>query len=140
MTAMNQVPAPAAQRPDFGVRLTQADYERRIASLYKSYPPMPTDEQEIERSYSELQILVDYRLGMDFPVDRRRQLWQAKRRLDKHFLLVLLWGFLTRPWDPATGLMGVYGRAFAGVLKPDEVRVFFDVNEEDSKLLRLHRS
>ena len=137
---MNQVPAPAAQRPDFGVRLTQADYEQRIGLLYKNYPPMPTDEQEIERSYSELQILIDYRLGIDFPVDRRRQLWQAKRRLDKHFLLVLLRGFLTRPWDPATGLFGVYGRAFASVLKPDEVRVFFDVNEEDSKLLRLRRS
>lgn len=128
---------PLAPRPDFGVRLTQAEYERRVRLLYTGAPPQPTDEEVSKRSQIELHMLVDYRLGMDFPVARRKALWNVKRRLDKHPFRVVIWGFLTRPWDPATGLMGVYARAFSTVLNPDEIRAFLDVNEDDAKRLRL---
>jgi hypothetical protein len=138
---MNPVPAHVLDRPapDFGRRLTQAEFEWNVMQLNAESASLPTDEEEARRSQIELHMLVDYRLGVDFPLARRRRLWQAKQRLDKHPVLVLVWGFLTRPWDPGTGLFGIYARAFATVLTPDEIRAFFDVSEHDAKLLRLPR-
>lgn len=135
---MSHPPAPAALRSNFGVRLTQAEYERRVRLLYTGVPPLPTDQEVVERSQIELHMLVDYRLGVDFPIARRRRLWNVKHRLDKHPLLVVIWGFLSRPWDPGTGVMGVYARALATVLNSEEIRAFLDLNEDDAKLLRLH--
>lgn len=106
--------------------------------LYTGAPPLPTAQEMVERSQIELHMLVDYRLGVDFPIARRRRLWNVKHRLDKHPVLVVIWGFLSRPWDPGTGVMGVYARTLATVLNSEEIRAFLDLSEDDAKSLRLH--
>ena len=132
---MNPDPVHSDEAPNFGVRLTQAEYERRVRMLYAGGPPIPTDEQAMKRAKMELHLLVDYHLGMDFPASRREQLWHIKRKLDARRIWLLVWGFLTRPTDPGTGMMRAYVRAFSRVLNTQELRAFLDLGADDLKKL-----
>ena len=67
---------------DYGPRLSAAEYQRRIAELYAS-PSEPTDEADRERRRRELDIRIDFRLGRDFPRERREALWQVQERIEK---------------------------------------------------------
>lgn len=136
MESMNPDLARAEQAPDFGVRLTQAEYERRVRSLYAGGPAIPTEEQATKRAQIELHLLIDYHLGMDFPKSRREQLWKVKRKLDARRLWLLVRGFLSSPTDPGTGMMRSYVRAFSRVLSTKELRAFLDLSADDLARLK----
>jgi hypothetical protein len=115
---------------DYGPRLTDDEYERRIVALHRGLPPMPTAEQDREVRRQELDLAIDHRLGRDFPRERREALWAAKERVEKSrlrlgatFLLKRLFGkSVTRQ---AQGLAGYMVDEYAKVLSPPELERFF---------------
>lgn len=118
----------AAQRPDFGPRLSQGDYERRIVALHASDPAMPTPAAHLESRRAELNLLIDYRLGTSFPEVRRRALWDAQRRLDRGLVLRVILGVFTHPLDPSAGIVKAQVRAFGRILNPDELALLLDLD------------
>lgn len=135
MQTMNPDQAHAAQNPNFGARLTQSEYEDRIFALYSAGPPMPTFEQMAKRSQVELELLIDYHLGIEFPVARRQALWQAKRKFESRRGWYLILGVLTNPADPGAGPARGLARSLSKVLSFDELRAFLDMSAEDLKRL-----
>jgi hypothetical protein len=72
-----------AEVPDYGIRLTDEEYERRIVDLHRGLPPVPTPEQDREIRRRALDLAIDHRLGRDFPRARREALWAASERVDR---------------------------------------------------------
>lgn len=66
-----------------GKRLTLKEYEHAIVSLYEGQPPMPSKVQETATRKAELNLNIDYRLGVDFPAERREQMWHAAQQTEK---------------------------------------------------------
>jgi hypothetical protein len=129
-------PTPPGQRPDHGTRLTQADYESRIAALHASDPASPTREQEQRTREAELSLLIDYKLGVDFPPGRRARLLQEHRSLNRRFLWRLLLSVLAHPRNPSDGLGRTQVRAFARHLDDGELAALLDLSAEDVRRLR----
>src|SRR5215470_11283353 len=65
---------------EYGPRLTDEEYEKRIISLYRDLPPLPSPDQDREVRRQELNLAIDHRLGRDFPEERRSALWTAQQR------------------------------------------------------------
>ena len=68
---------------DHGPVLSDHEYEQRIFALYDALPQMPSAEAERELRRRELDILIDHRLGVRFPRERREALWTAQERVNK---------------------------------------------------------
>jgi hypothetical protein len=66
-----------------GRRLSAAEYEKGIVSLYAGQAPMPTKTEEIEIRRAELNLMIDHRLGLDFPADRREKMWEVAQKVEK---------------------------------------------------------
>ena len=62
--------------PQYGPRLSNEEYDRRILSLYRSLPPLPSHDQDTEVRRQELNLAIDHRLGRGFPEERRSALWR----------------------------------------------------------------
>lgn len=119
----------------FGPKLTQQQYEKFVIELHSAPRPeglSPKDEEARKRRI-EQHIMVDYRLGMDFPQARRNELWAAKQKWEKKRGWYLILGFLTRPTDPGGALVRSLVRAFGTVLTRQELQAFFDLNDEDAE-------
>ena len=72
-----------AEVPDYGIRLTDEEYERRIVDLHRGLPPVPPPEQDREIRRRALDLAVDHRLGRDFPRERRDALWGVSERVER---------------------------------------------------------
>jgi hypothetical protein len=110
-------------------RLTLSQYEARIVALYSNLPRRPTREQERQVSRAELDLVIDYRLGVDFPQVRRDAIWQIQVRirrrgivfLARYLLSRLLHAFIGgRPFD----MTRVIEAEYAQVLDEGELRRF----------------
>jgi hypothetical protein len=119
---------------DYGVRLTDEEYERRIIDLQRAMPPMPTAEEDRARRRRELDLAVDYRLGQDFPQARRDELWAAAERVESkrvslgaRYLLDMLIAPLRR--QHATALTRMLSREYSKVLTPPELRAFLGLGK-----------
>lgn len=66
-----------------GKRLTGAQYDSAIVALYTGQPEMPSKAQETATRKAELNLTIDFRLGVDFPPERREQMWQAAQQVEK---------------------------------------------------------
>ena len=69
------------EESEYGGRLSGAEYERRILSLYKGLPPMPNPDQDRKVRRLELDLAIDHRLGQNFPGARRSALWEVQERI-----------------------------------------------------------
>ena len=67
---------------DHGVCLTGEEYDQQIVELYSGQDPVPTKEQDAYNRKQELELAIDYRLGVDFPRDRRESLWKIQERVE----------------------------------------------------------
>lgn len=67
---------------DHGPVLSDEEYEKRIFALYDALPPMPSVDAERELRQRELDVLIDHRLGVRFPRDRRDALWAAQEHIE----------------------------------------------------------
>ena len=113
----------------YGRRISGEEYDRRVVALHTSAAVHGKDrDKELRRA--ELNLALDHRLGQDFPVERRRLLWEAQERIERHrrrlvlrSLLGLLW---TRSIEGATNrLARDLVRAYADVLTRAELEAFF---------------
>ena len=119
---------------DFGTRLSDEEYDRRIVVLRRGLPPVPSPEQDRELRRKELDLAIDHRLGRGFPAERREALWAVQERIEKRRLRLAL-GYvvrrlfsrlLTRDADAmAAFAAGEYGK----VLSKPELRRFLDLEE-----------
>lgn len=128
------------EAPDYGPRLTDAEYERRLFELHRSLPPMPTRAQDAEVRRRELEIAIDHRLGRDFPAERRAALWAVQRGIDKKRLRLALRHLVRRlfPRHLVRGAQALAGYAvdeYAKVLSGPELRRFLDLEEGEQPVL-----
>lgn len=119
---------------EYGPRLTDAEYEKRIVSLYRGLPPMPSPEQDQEIRRQELNLAIDHRLGRAFPEERRSALWAAQQRVEKKRLRLAMKYLLHRLVTKllvrhAQSLAGYAAEEYAKVLSPEELRRFLDLKE-----------
>ena len=120
------------QSPDHGPRLSLEEYERRLVALYSGQPPMPTNAQDQEQRRRQLDLSIDYRLGRNFPTERRAALWEIAQRVEKRRLRLVLWHAVRRLMPgrlaaKANGLAGFMVDEYAKVLSGDEIERYFDL-------------
>jgi hypothetical protein len=116
--------------PLHGDRLSEAEYERRVVALHAGLPPNPPKECQRELRRAELDLAIDHRLGRDFPLPRRRDLWEIQERVERRrkrlvfrlLLDIVRTGSLERGANRlARDTVAAYGR----VLTPGELDAFF---------------
>ncbi len=112
-----------------GPMLSDEEYETRIFALYDGLPPMPSPETERDLRRRELDVLIDHRLGVAFPRERREALWIAQEHIDKR-RTSFGFGALGRallatrlPWRPSR-LVRFAASEYAKVLTRDELEQF----------------
>jgi hypothetical protein len=125
---------------NYGPRLTDDEYERRIIELHGGLPPMPTKDQDREVRRQELELAVDHRLGCDFPRERREALWAAKERVEKKRLRLgakfLIKRFFSKNVSKeAQGLAGYMVDEYAKVLNAAEIESFFGLKKGERPAL-----
>lgn len=125
---------------NYGPRLTDDEYERRIIELHRGLPPMPTKDQDREVRRRELELAIDHRLGRDFPAERREALWAAKERVEKKrlrlgikYLLKKL--FAKNVAREAQSLAGYMVDEYATVLNSAEIESFFGLKKGERPVL-----
>ncbi len=131
-----QNPAYGASALDYGPRLSDEEYDRKIVELYRGLPPMPTEEQDREVRRRELELAIDHRLGRDFPLERRQALLAVQQRLEnqglgsafRYFLGKLLPKYVVRH---ARFLAENTVNAYAKVLSKPELMRFLDLREDE---------
>ena len=128
---------------NYGPRLSDDEYEKRVIELHRGLPPMPTKEQDRELRRRELDLAIDHRLGRDFPRERRDALWAIKERVEKRrlwlgvkFLVKKL--FAKNINREAQDLAAYMVDEYAKVLSEDEVRSFFGLKEGERPALPIN--
>lgn len=127
-----------------GTRLSAKEYERRIVALYAGLPPSPDKEEEISIRRRELDLTIDHRLGQDFPKDRREALWSIQQRVEKKRLrLMFQWllHFISYRWvySRANKLAGFLVDEYAKVLTKEELRAYFNLDEDERPTLPIDK-
>lgn len=114
----------------YGHRLSGEEFQKRIVNLHKDLPPVPTAEQQLKVDQQELNLNIDYRLGCDFPAEKRKALWAVQQRVRKRpFRLIL--PYLLRKLFRKTfiksfqGLAGFVIDEYAKVLNEKELERYF---------------
>lgn len=125
---------------EYGPRLTDEEYDRRILNLYRSLPPLPSHDQDTEVRRQELNLAIDHRLGHDFPEERRSALWAAQQRIEKKRLRLGMMYLLSRAMArffarDARSLAGYAAKEYAKVLSPGELNLFLDLREGEPATL-----
>jgi len=75
--------------PGYGPRLSGREYDGKIAELYQSLAgnaATGSSDIEAEIETGEFNLLIDHKLGIDFPADKRAALLDAKRRIGRNRL------------------------------------------------------
>ena len=128
------------QALDYGPRLSDEEYDRKIVELHRGLPPLPSEEQDREVRRRELELAIEHRLGRDFPAARRRQLFDVQRRLEKprsgsafrYLLGRLMPKYLVRH---ARFLADDTVDAYAKVLSRPELMRLLDLREGEAPML-----
>jgi len=125
---------------NYGPRLTDEEYEKRIVALQSELPSRPSQEEDRAARRRQLELAIDHRLGRDFPADRREALWEVQQRIEKRRLR-LAFRYLLRRLAPrllARGAHSLAGYAvdeYAAVLTEPELRRFLDLREGEQPAL-----
>jgi hypothetical protein len=128
------------REPEYGQRMSDDEYERRILSLYCSLPPLPSPDQDRDVRRQELDLAIDHRLGRNFPEERRSALWAVQQRVEKkrlrlgmkYLLRRLTARFFARD---AQSLAGYAAEEYAKVLSPEELKRFLDLKNDEPPAL-----
>lgn len=119
---------------DFGIRLSDEEYDREIVALQDGLPPDPSREQRREVRRRELELAIDHRLGRDFPRARRDVLWAIQQKVERRRMGLMLWYLLRRLFarrliEKAQGLAGYLIEAYGTELNEAELERFFGMEE-----------
>lgn len=118
----------------YGPRISQADFEQASLELIARADPDETAEQSLARERAEFFLLVDYRLGTQFPADRREALWKARQRV----LHTSFWQALKLAWrrPVGDGLSELLVKEFSQVLEAKEVATLLGLDQNELVGLR----
>ena len=117
----------------YGSRLNSEEYTSSIIALYDQYPAMPTKKQDEMLRKATLDLTIDHRLGIEFPREKRNQLWSIQKDIDKkrfwigakYFVKSLL------PGDSHTlheeELIACVLEKYRTVLNKQEIKQYFDL-------------
>ncbi len=67
----------------YGVKISAEEYDVRVVSLQDNLPPMPSKAQETTVCQGELNAQIDYKLGVDFPQEKRTAMWGVAQQIEK---------------------------------------------------------
>ena len=121
----------------YGRRISDEEYDRRVVA-FRTLAAVHRNDRGKELRRAELNLALDHRLGQDFPAERRRLLWQAQERIDRHRRRLAVHSLLgmvrTRSIEgAATGLARDLVRAYAQVLTRAELDAFFGDAARDER-------
>lgn len=111
-----------------GRKLTQKEFENSIAKLFEGHEEINTEE--IERQ--ELELTIDYRLGINFPQERREALWLVHKKVKNRRKYMLTQSLIANFLPPflrhtiVSKLIDYMLSEYSKVLSPDEMNDFFD--------------
>jgi len=121
----------------YGRRLSGDEYDKRVVELHRHASPMPSKEEDTEIRRRELNLSIDYRLGIDFPLHKREALWEIMQQVEKKRLWL---GFklglrqlLFRDPIPkeirrgTDAMAAVMVKEFSRILDAKELRSFFEL-------------
>jgi hypothetical protein len=119
---------------EYGTRLTDEEYDRRVVELHRGMSPMPTPEEDRAIRHRALDLAIDYRFGRDFPRARREALWAASERVEAQRLrlgLRYLLSVLVRPLrrKHATALTNALTAEYSKVLTQPELDQFLGLEK-----------
>ena len=128
---------------DYGPRLSGVEYDRRIVQLYDRSPSKTTREQNRSLIRQELELRIDYRLGQEFPRNRRDDLWRVQQRVERRRLwfgvqYVLRHISRRRVSADAQQLAAGVVKEYARVLSRTELALFLGENEARNPALPTH--
>lgn len=113
-----------------GPCLSGAEYDRLIVALHEDLPEVPSREQDRQTRRRELDLTINYKLGKNFPTERREALWNVQERIEKRRGR-LLWKYLLRRLiggnivSDAQGLAEFLVDEYAKVLNQAELDRYF---------------
>ena len=119
---------------NYGTKLSGKEYDKCIVSLHENLPSLLSREMERQLRRDELEIMIDYRLGCNFPKVKRDLLWKVQERTEKKRTL-LIFKYLFRHLfkksfvHSAQNLAGYLVDEYAKVLSKEELEMFFGQNE-----------
>ena len=119
---------------NYGRKLSGEEYDKRIVALRESLPLTLSRGMEKQLRRDELETMIDYRLGCNFPKEKRDQLWKVQERIEKRRILLML-KYLFRHFfkksfvHSAQNLAGYLVDEYAKVLSKEELEMFFGQNE-----------
>lgn len=119
---------------DYGLRITDEEYDQEIVALQNGLPPVPSRKQRREVRRRELDLAIDHRLGRDFPRARRDALWAVQQRVERRRLRLIIKYLLRRFFaksliKDANSLAGYLVEAYGTVLSKTELEQFFGEEE-----------
>ncbi|HEX8989147.1 MAG TPA: hypothetical protein VF816_14410 [Rhodocyclaceae bacterium] len=126
----------------YGPRLSVEEFEKAIVALYAGQPADPGRLAALEIRRRELDLMIDHRLGRDYPQRRRDELWEIQRQVERRrWRLVFGWLWHAVSYRPlhrqANRLANYLVEEYAKVLSPEELRAYFDLREGDKPGLPL---
>lgn len=124
-----------ATEGDYGPRLTQAEYEHKLVSLQAGRATNPSFEQDRKIRVFELNLMIDYRLGTNFPLDRRQELVAEHRRQSTARLWHAAKGAFTLR-GPSAGLTKGVVDGFSRVLSDEDLKAFLELTDDDLQRVR----
>jgi hypothetical protein len=124
----------------YGPRLTGEEYDRRIVALHSGLPPIPSREQDRQVRRAALDLAIDYRLGRDFPRNRRDALWAVQEKLERKRIKLMGAYLLKRLFrqslaPEARGLAGYVIDQYATVLDSSDLEAYFGAEEVRNPML-----
>lgn len=129
----------------YGRRLSDAEYEARLVALHGGLPADLSADADADVRRRELELVVDHRLGTEFPHDRREALWAAHERLEKRRLWLVARHALHRLFSRGVELAeervarDVFDE-YAAVLSAPELEAFLGVADRQAAILPIGRS
>lgn len=112
-----------------GPRLSEQAFEQSTLQLITQAGQDETAEQSLARERAEFFLLIDYRLGVEFPVDRREELWKARQRVLHTSFWQALKLALRRPMGD--GLSEMLVKEFSQILDGEEVAALLGLDREE---------
>lgn len=119
---------------NYGYRLSGKEYDKKIVALYNDLPPIPPKKQRDRVRQKELNLTIDYRLGCDFPLERRDALWEIQKRIENYHKRMLFCYLFRKIFGlslakEAKGLSGYIIEQYAKELNSEELEQFFGKEE-----------
>lgn len=115
---------------NYGAKISLEEFNSRARKIELEFE-MPTSAQQLDIRRQTLNAMLDYKLGQDFPEDRRIRLWDAQKGFHKKMLLHTVKALIVRPWDPMGSMGKDLMKRFAKELNAEELKQYFDLSDND---------